>query len=122
MKQRLIVFVDASSEAQAAVGYIQTLYGDGKLSALLLAAKGKVSALKKQESIPRLECAAAAMGAEFATKITDATGLHRTDTLFFTDSTTTLWWIKSNKQLKVYVANRNMFACWTTRNPTSGDM
>ena len=53
-KQRLIVFVDASSEAQAVATYVQTLYTDGTLGALLLAAKGKVSALKKQESIPRL--------------------------------------------------------------------
>ena len=106
VKQRLIMFVDASSEAQAAVAYVQTLYSDGTLAALILAAKGKVSALKKQESIPRLECSAAAMGAEFATKIIEVTGLKKEDTLFFTDSATTLWWIKSNKLLKVYVANR----------------
>ena len=68
-KQRLITYVDASAEGQAAVTYVQTLYQDGVLEARLLAAKGKVSSIRKQESIPRLECAAAALGADFTEKI-----------------------------------------------------
>ena len=71
-KQRLIAFVDASSEALAAVVYVQTLGRDGRLRARLLAAKGRVASLKRQESIPRMECAAAAMGAEFAFKVAKA--------------------------------------------------
>ena len=105
-KQRLVTFVDASSEAYGAVAYVQTLYTSGELHANLLAAKGKVASLKKQESIPRMECAAAAMGVEFAAKILKATGLDSQEALYFSDSMTTLWWIRSEKPLKVYVANR----------------
>ena len=105
-KQRLITFVDASAEAQAAVVYVQTLYTDGELEARLLAAKGRVSGLKKQESIPRLECTAAAMGAEFTNKIATAISWKGEQNVYFTDSLTTLWWIKSSKPLKVYIANR----------------
>ena len=105
-KQRLITFVDASAEAQAVTVYAQTLYEDGDIEARLLAAKGRVSGLRKQESIPRLECSAAAMGAEFTHKIVKALVWEPKNNLYFTDSMTTLWWIKTSKPLKVYIANR----------------
>ena len=47
-----MIFVDASGEAQAAAAYTQTLYMDGTLEARLLIARGKVTSLRKQESIP----------------------------------------------------------------------
>ena len=105
-KRRLVVFVDASAEAQAAAVYVQTLYSEGKLEARLLAAKGKVTSLSKQESIPRLECAAAALGAEFAGQIAETLRWNGEETIYFSDSSTTLWWINANKPLKTYVANR----------------
>ena len=105
-KQRLIIFVDASAEAQAAVAYIQTLDTLGQRTGQLLAAKGKVTSLRKQESIPRLECQAAAMGAELGAKLNSLLGWPPTDTLYFSDSTTTLWWLRTHKPLKVFVANR----------------
>ena len=105
-KQRLITFVDASAEAQAVVTYVQTLYQDGTLTSHLLASKGKVSSIRKQESIPRLECAAAAMGAAFTRTLEETLHWEPRTAVLFSDSMTTLWWIKSNKPLKVYVANR----------------
>ena len=105
-KQRLITFVDASSEAQAAVVYVQTLYQSGKLEARFLCSKGKISSLTKQESIPRLECAAAAMGATLGHKVATLLNWDPTLSLYFSDSMTTLWWIMSEKPLKVFVANR----------------
>ena len=105
-KQRLVVFVDASAEAQAVAVYVQTLMNDGELEARILAAKGRVSSARKQESIPRLECAAAAMGAELTEKINKATHNTFTDAVYLSDSMTTLWWIKAAKPLKTYVANR----------------
>ena len=105
-RQRLLIFADASTEAQAAVAYVQTLYQDGELEARLLTARGKVTSLKKQESIPRLECLAASMGAELAAKLNAALQWDPEDTLYFSDSTTTLWWIRTTKPLKVFVANR----------------
>ena len=105
-RQRLVVFVDASSEAQAATVYVQTLYENGKLEAKFLCAKGKVTSLKRQESIPRLECAAAAMGATFGHKVAITVGMDPNNIVYFSDSMTTLWWIKSEKPLKVFVANR----------------
>ena len=105
-KQRLVIFVDASAEALAAVAYVQNLYQDGQRDARLLAARGKVASLRKQESIPRLECAAAAMGAELGAKLATILHWNPEDTLYFSDSTTTLWWIRSTKPLKVFVANR----------------
>ena len=105
-RRRLITFVDASSEAHAAVVYMQTLYSNGQLGARLMAAKGKVTSLNKPESIPRLECAAAALGAEFTAHICSILYMERKDVVYFSDSSTTLWWIKANKPLKTYVANR----------------
>ena len=104
--QRLIIFVDASSEAQAAVAYIQTCYADNSLQARLLAAKGKVTSLRKQESIPRLECQAAAMGAELGSKLSELLSWDPAQVVYFSDSTTTLWWIRTPKPLKIFVANR----------------
>ena len=105
-KKRLVTFVDASSGAHAAAVYVQTLYSTGRLGARLLAAKGKVTSLNKPESIPRLECAAAALGAEFTAHICDVLQWDKKEVVYFSDSSTTLWWINSNKPLKPYVANR----------------
>ena len=105
-KQRLMVFADASGTAQAAVAYIQTLYTDGRLEARLLASRGKVTSLRKQESIPRLECLAAALGAELGFRLSHVLGWHPGDVYYFSDSMTTLWWIKTPKPLKIFVANR----------------
>ena len=106
IKQRIIIFVDASAEAQAAVAYIQSLYSTGELQARLLTARGKVTSLRKQESIPRLECLAASMGAELGAKLNHLLGWNMEDTVYFSDSTTTLWWLRTTKPLKVFVANR----------------
>ena len=105
-KQRLIIFTDASAEAQAAVAYVQNLYCDGQLEARMLAARGKVTSLRKRESIPRLECLAAAMGAELAAKLSQIYDWPIESALFFSDSTTTLWWLRTTKPLKIFVANR----------------
>ena len=71
-----------------------------------MAAKGRVTSLTKQESIPRLECAAAALGAEFTHHIANLLGWNKDEAVYFSDSSTTLWWIRSDKPLKTYVANR----------------
>ena len=105
-KQRLMIFVDASGDAQAAVAYIQTLYSDTRLEGRLLTSRGRVTSLRKQESIPRLECLAASMGAELGTRLTHMLGWKAEDVTYFSDSTTTLWWIRTPKPLKVFVANR----------------
>ena len=107
-KQRLIIFSDASGEAQAAVAYVQNLYCDGQLEARILAARGKVTSLRKRESIPRLECLAAAMGAELATKLNLIYGWPMENTLFFSDSTTTLWWLRTTKPLKIFCSKQSM--------------
>ena len=46
------------------------------------------------------------MGAELATKLNQIYGWAAENTLFFSDSTTTLWWLRTTKPLKIFVANR----------------
>ena len=103
--EKLIIFTDASSQAQAAAAYLWCS-GQDVHSGRLWAAKQKISSLNRSESISRLELEGAVMGIELAKTICRAMRWNLSDVLFFTDSTTVLWWLRTTKELDVFVGNR----------------
>ena len=103
--EKLIVFTDASSQAQAAVAYLWCS-GQDQQAGRLWAAKQKISSLNRSESISRLELEGAVMGVELAKNICRAMRWDLSNVLFFTDSTTVLWWLRTTKELDVFVGNR----------------
>ena len=105
LNERLVVFTDASSEAQAAAAYLWC-EGEQKCSGYLWASKQKISSLNRCDSIARLELEGAVMGVELSRQICEAMCWDMNRTLYFTDSTTVLWWLRSNKELDVFVGNR----------------
>ena len=104
--ERLVAFADASLVAQAAVVYGVRCQEDGFRISRLLCSKTKVSPLRKQETVARLELQAALMAVELTREVGIAFKLDLNEPLFFTDSTTVLWWLRSTKALPVFVANR----------------
>ena len=103
--ERLIVFTDASSQAQAAVAYLWCK-GERDCSGTLWASKQKISSLNRSDSIARLELEGAVMGVELSRQICEAMCWDMNQTIYFTDSTTVLWWLRSDRELDVFVGNR----------------
>ena len=101
----LIIFTDASSQAQAAVAYLWSC-GQERQEAALWAAKQKISPLNRAESISRLELSGAVLGVELAQQICKAMKWDMNKVLYFTDSTTVLWWLRTHRELDVFVGNR----------------
>ena len=102
----LCVFSDASQRGIAANAYIVCEYINKPTVSFALG-KVRVAPNKKQVTIPRLELLAAVLGVELASSIKEELDIQFTETLFWTDSTTVLHWVKNpNLQLKAFVANR----------------
>ena len=102
---QLLIFTDASSQAQAAVAYLWSC-GQDQAQACLWAAKQKISSLNKAESISHLELEGASMGVELARQICKAMKWDMNNVLYFTDSTTVLWWLRTYRELDVFIGNR----------------
>ncbi|XP_055923565.1 uncharacterized protein LOC129953999 [Eupeodes corollae] len=101
----LHIFTDASESAFAAVGYFRILY----LNAVDIAfAFGNTRcAPKKILSIPRLELQAAVLGCRIQTSIRDGHNFQISRVTYWSDSKTTLWWIRSpHRRFKPFVAHR----------------
>ena len=96
-------FSDASNRAYAAVIYMRSLYQDGRVDVRLVASKSRVAPLKKQ-SIPRLELLGAVLLARLVHKFNSA--VKQLKTINWTDSMTTLCWIKNERVWKQYVRHR----------------
>ena len=100
-------FCDASDNAFAAVVYLRTEHRSGEVEVNLMASKTRVAPIKKQTT-PRLEL----MGANLLARLTDSivrasTSLRATpEVTLWTDSFTTLCWIKNTKAWKQYVQHR----------------
>ena len=100
-------FCDASDNAFAAVVYLRTEHRTGEVEVNPMASKTRVAPIKKQTT-PRLEL----MGANLLARLTDSilrasTSLRATpEVILWTDSFTTLCWIKNNKAWKQYVQHR----------------
>lgn len=101
----LHTFVDASETAYAAAVYWRSMK-NGQPSIKLLAAKAKVTPLKPI-SIPRLELQAALLGCRLASNIQTEIQSKITKKFYWSDSRTTLAWIKSDpRTFKTFVAHR----------------
>ena len=90
LDEKLVMFTDASSQAQAAVAYLWCS-GHEKHAGRLWATKQKISSLNRSESISRLELEGAVMGVELSKTICKAMGWNMSNVLFFTE-------IKKSKQ------------------------
>ena len=93
-------FSDASERAYAAVVYIRSTYGDGQVEVRLVASKSRVAPIKRQ-TIPRLELLGALILAPLVNKL-NSLGIESPSVLW-TDSMTTLCWIKNKRVWKQYV-------------------
>ncbi|XP_055902932.1 uncharacterized protein LOC129939084 [Eupeodes corollae] len=89
----LVVFVDASEKAFAAVAYLR-FQKDDAVEVSLVMAKAKVAPLKKL-SVPRLELQAAVLGTRLALTIRTSHSISFREVLFLSDSKTVLSWISS---------------------------
>ncbi|XP_035712907.1 uncharacterized protein LOC110856404 [Folsomia candida] len=102
---QLHIFVDASEEAFGAVGYFR-IQKEEKVEIALVMGKAKVAPLKSL-SIPRMELQAALMGVRLAHTICQQHEVKIERTIFWSDNTTVLGWIRSDGRKYVqFVANR----------------
>ena len=101
----LHVFCDASTQAYAAAAYVRVPTAEGFHSSLVMT-KMRVAPLKPT-SVPRLELQAAVMGSRLAQTICEGHSLQIVRTMYWTDSSTVLQWIKTEThRLKPFVAHR----------------
>lgn len=106
LTRELHCFVDASQNAYAACVFIRTTDISNNITINLLCAKTRVAPIKPL-TIPRLELCAALLGARLAVKATDALRCSIDRKYYWSDSTITLAWIKTQpKLLKSFVCNR----------------
>ena len=104
-KVSLIVFVDASEQAFAAVAYFRFARED-EVQVTQVMAKARVAPVK-QLTIPRLELQAAVLGVRLAATIKASHTIRIDESLFLSDSKTVLAWINSsNSKLPSFVASR----------------
>ncbi|XP_062706112.1 uncharacterized protein LOC134287683 [Aedes albopictus] len=87
-------FVDASDIAYSCAVYFRLVY-DGHVQTALVGAKSKVAPLKTL-STPRLELKAAVLGVRFVATVLEYHSLPISKRFFWSDSTTTLAWIRSD--------------------------
>ncbi|XP_058445979.1 uncharacterized protein LOC131427079 [Malaya genurostris] len=102
----LHIFVDASVKAYSAVSYFRIVEQE-LVRCALVACKTKVAPLQPL-SIPRLELQAAVIGSRLRKTITKGHSLKIWRVVFWTDSKTTLQWIRSKdlRRYRPYVAFR----------------
>ena len=96
-------FSDTSNRAYTGVVYIQSLYEDGGTDVRLVALKTRVAPLKRQ-AISRLELLGALILAGLVNSLDLTEG--NVKTVYWTDWTTALCWIKNEKPWKPYVQHR----------------
>ena len=72
----------------------------------LVIAKTRLAPLKPGFTIPRLELMAALVGVRLMCFVKETVNVSTSQVTYWTDSMDVLYWIKSNKPLKVFVGNR----------------
>lgn len=100
----LHIFCDASQTSYAAVIFLRADMGNSAVLHLI-EAKSRVAPVKKL-SIPRLELMAATIGARLASSVLRSLNLDNIATVFWSDSTTVLSWIKREDHWTPFVWNR----------------
>ncbi|XP_050296377.1 uncharacterized protein LOC126736181 [Anthonomus grandis grandis] len=104
---QLCGFADASEKAYGACLYLRSVGHDSSATVnLALCAKTKVAAIKSL-TIPKLELCAALLLARLGHKVFKSIGLDFKKVIFWSDSSITLAWLKTNPNLlKVFESNR----------------
>jgi transposase InsO family protein len=104
-EQQLHVFADASLEAMCAVVYLRGTH-ENETQVSFVVGKARVSPFRSQ-TIPKLELQAAVIACRLHMLVSDELDFNKMSTVFWSDSTTVLQWIKgSHKKQPVFVANR----------------
>ncbi|XP_068987590.1 uncharacterized protein [Bombus flavifrons] len=99
-------FCDASERAYGACVYLRSTNPEGHTQTQILTARSKVAPLKSL-TIPRLELSGALLLASLMSLIKKSLNIKISRTVYWTDSTIVLQWIKSSPHmLKTFVANR----------------
>ncbi|UYV80828.1 hypothetical protein LAZ67_19001892 [Cordylochernes scorpioides] len=106
------IFCDASQSAYAAAAFLRCPENKG-VSVQLLMAKSRLGPLKKT-TIPRMELLACMLGVKLSRYITESLNLAAEPVYYWTDSTTALSWIKTNRQWGTFVNNRVKEICNTS--------
>ena len=102
----ILILVDASKDAYGAVSHFRTDHNDGRVNAIIIASKTRVSPLAST-STPRLELRAAVLGIRLTTSIVAALGMSVSQARFWRDSMNILYWIRGKgRQFCPFVANR----------------
>ncbi|UYV67071.1 hypothetical protein LAZ67_4003814, partial [Cordylochernes scorpioides] len=106
------IFCDASQSAYAAAAFLRCPENKG-VSVQLLMAKSRLGPLKKT-TIPRMELLACMLGVRLGRYIIESLNLAAEPVYYWTDSTTALSWIKTNRQWGTFVNNRVKEICNTS--------
>ncbi|XP_065886647.1 uncharacterized protein [Dysidea avara] len=96
-------FCDVSLQAYAAVVYVRSVYQNGHTEVRIVALKTRVSPMKKP-TIPRLGL----LGADLLSRLTATVceTIPNSQIIYWTDSTTVMYWIRHTKPWKQYISNR----------------
>ncbi|MCP4486607.1 MAG: hypothetical protein GY820_04700, partial [Gammaproteobacteria bacterium] len=100
----LVVFVDASAKAYAAVAYLRVENAAGESKTTLLFSKTRLA--PEGVSLPRLELMALVIGVRVAHFVKTQLKLQIDSTHIFSDSECVLKWLTSTKPLTIFVSNR----------------
>ncbi|XP_057366956.1 uncharacterized protein LOC130687815 [Daphnia carinata] len=102
----LHIFADASEKGFGAVAYARFVYPDGNADVAFLISKSRIAPLKFL-TIPRLKLSAAVLAVRLSSLLLNELDIQFDQTLYWSDSTTVLSWIKSTScHFNVYVGNR----------------
>ena len=105
-------FSDASDEAYGACIYLKSIHESGNIQTSLITSKSKVAPIKLKtddpETTPRLELLGNLLLSRLTNTVVDALKhRYKAERIFYwTDSTATLSWIKTNKETKAFIENR----------------
>jgi len=100
----LHVFSDASGSAYASCAFLRCGI-PGRVTVQLVMARSRVAPIK-DTTIPRLELIGCLCGARLADKVKRNMEMPDIPTIFWTDSTTALAWIRNDRDWGVFVAGR----------------
>ncbi|XP_063540068.1 uncharacterized protein LOC134749095 [Cydia strobilella] len=116
-------FADASMSAYAAVVYSKVIQPDGEVKISLIMAKTKISPLKKQLTLPRLELSAALLLSQLLKHVATAMRIEHNHTYAYSDSKVTLAWILGDPlkwttfvKNRVIAINNNIDTTWSYVN------
>ena len=90
----LHTFSDASEYALSAISYLRIEYVDETVQVKFIMGKARVAPIKRM-TIPNLELQAAVYAAQLAQFVTEEHDIHINEKVFWSDSTTVLYWLRT---------------------------